>query len=188
MRPEPLHRDLTALMIALWAVGGVLGVLANAIARILPIALEPLRGDGLTLAQAAIAAAWILWMAYTEGYRGFHRAFAPRVVVRAFALARAPRPALVVVAPLVAMGLLHATRKRLIISWAIVLGVTAIVLAVRGIAQPWRGIIDGGVVVGLALGALSILVHLAAALRGAPPAIPADMPDMPDMPAPLSRR
>ncbi len=178
MRPEPpIHQAPTALLIFLWGVGGVLGVLVNAIARILPMALEPLRSGAMTPALWAAAALWIAWMAYTEGYRGFHRAFAPRVIVRALHLARAPRPALVVLAPLVAMGLIHATRKRKIVSWAIVLGVTAIVLVVRGVAQPWRGIIDGGVIIGLAIGTLSIGGYMIAALLGRPPAIAHDMPE-----------
>jgi hypothetical protein len=174
-RLAPLYDRPAALLIFLWGAGGVLGILVNAIIRLTPIALQPLR-DGLSPALTAVYLLWALWMAYTEGYRGFHRAFAPRVAARALALADRPRPALVVLAPLVAMGLLHATRKRAIISWSVVVGVTGLVLLVRNLEQPWRGIIDGGVVLGLSLGALSVLYFLIAALRGRPPAIAADFP------------
>lgn len=185
MRPEPpIHQAPTALLIFLWGVGGVLGVLVNAIARILPMALEPLRSGAMTPALWAAAALWIAWMAYTEGYRGFHRAFAPRVIVRALHLARAPRPALVVLAPLVAMGLIHATRKRKIVSWAIVLGVTAIVLVVRGVAQPWRGIIDGGVVIGLGWGLASVAWLFGRYLLGYSLPEAVDLPEDEPAPAP----
>jgi hypothetical protein len=42
--------------------------------------------------------------------------------------------------------------------------------------QPWRGILDGGVVVGLAAGTLSILYFFSRALRGDPADVPANLP------------
>lgn len=172
----PRDLPVTGLMILAWGIGGVIGLLGNAVLRLWPLASAPLRDGSLTPALWAGYLLWIAFMAYTEGYRGFHRAFAPRVVVRGLWLARSPRPHLVVLAPIVCMGLIHATRKRMIVSWTILLGVVGLVLAVRGLPQPWRGIIDGGVVVGLALGTASILYHLARAFAGAPPALPADVP------------
>lgn len=177
IRPRDLN--LMGLMILAWGIGGVIGLLGNAVLRLWPLATAPIRDGSLTPGLWAIYALWILFMAYTEGYRGFHRAFSPRVIVRGLWLAKHPRPHLVVLAPLVCMGLLHATRKRKIVSWCILLGVVGLVMAVRGLEQPWRGIVDGGVIVGLALGTLSILVHLARAFAGAPPTMAADVPEAP---------
>ncbi|MCA9658322.1 MAG: hypothetical protein KC486_08260 [Myxococcales bacterium] len=168
---------MTSLMIVAWGVGGVLGLLANAVVRLWPLAVEPVRSGMMTPALWAAAAAWILFMAYTEGYRGFHRAFSPRVVARALWLSRNPRGYLVVLAPLFSMGLIHATKVRRIVSWTILIGVIVLVMIVRGLEQPWRGIVDSGVVVGLALGALSIAGHLVLALLGREPAIPPDVPE-----------
>lgn len=168
---------MTGLMILAWGIGGVLGFLANAIFRLWPLASAPIVDGSMTPTLWAISALWIAFMAYTEGYKGFHRAFSPRVVVRALWLARNPRPHLVVLAPVMCMGLIHATRKRMIVSWAILLGVVALVLAVRGLDQPWRGIVDGGVIVGLALGTLSIVVHTLRAFAGSPPTMPPDVPE-----------
>lgn len=56
------------------------------------------------------------------------------------------------------MGLLHATRKRQIVSWSVSLGVAGIVAAVKQLPYPWRNIVDAGVVVGLSWGSASILV------------------------------
>ena len=66
-------------------------------------------------------------------------------------------------------------RRGLIVAWALVIGIVALVLLVRLAPQPWRGIIDAGVVLGLGIGSLSILFHTFRAWRdGAEP--PPDLP------------
>ena len=102
----------------------------------------------------------VIYMAYAEGYKGFHRGFAPRVVVRARYLADNPRPLHVLLAPLFCMGYIHATRKRQILSFALTTMIICFVLIARSMPQPWRGIVDAGVVVGLGLGVLSIAYFL----------------------------
>ncbi len=47
---------------------------------------------------------------------------------------------------------------------------------VRALAQPWRGIVDAGVVVGLTWGCVAILVFWARSLLGRPPEIAPDFP------------
>tara|TARA_B110000858_G_scaffold157616_1_gene180424 strand:- start:8893 stop:9324 length:432 start_codon:yes stop_codon:yes gene_type:complete len=102
----------------------------------------------------------VIYMAYAEGYKGFHLGFAPRVVVRARYLADHPRPLHVLLAPLFCMGYIYATRKRQILSFALTIMIICFVLIARSIPQPWRGIVDAGVVVGLGLGVLSIAYFL----------------------------
>ena len=102
----------------------------------------------------------VIYMAYAEGYKGFHLGFAPRVIVRARYLADNPRPLHVLLAPLFCMGYIYATRKRQIISFALTTMIICFVLIARSIPQPWRGILDAGVVVGLSLGVLSIAYFL----------------------------
>ena len=55
------------------------------------------------------------------------------------------------------MGLFHATKKRMIVSWSVTIGVAIIVAAVKRLPYPWRNIIDAGVVFGLSWGSISIL-------------------------------
>ena len=55
------------------------------------------------------------------------------------------------------MGLFHATKKRMIVSWSVTIGVAVIVAAVKRLPYPWRNIIDAGVVFGLSWGSISIL-------------------------------
>ena len=102
----------------------------------------------------------VAYLGYAEGYKGFHLGFAPRVVVRARYLANNPRPLHVLFAPLFCMGYIYATRRRQIISFALTATIICFVLIARSMPQPWRGILDAGVVVGLSFGVLSIAYFL----------------------------
>jgi hypothetical protein len=151
-------------------------LLLQALWRLTPLALEPITRDMLSPLQVLSYAAWVAFNAYAEGYRAFHLAWSPRVVTRAWHLAEKPRPLYVVFAPFVAMGLLYATRRRLIVSWSFVVAIAAAIITLRYVPQPYRGIVDGGVVVGLTLGLLSLFLHFARSLRGALPGVASDMP------------
>jgi hypothetical protein len=151
-------------------------LLVQALVRLTPIALEPLREGGLTSGQSLIYAAWVLFSLYSEGYRGFQKAFVPRTVARAFYLASMPVSGLALIAPLFCMGLVHARPRRLVTSWAIVVAISIAVVLVRRMPDPWRGIVDGGVVVGLGWGLVSLLLTFAQALRGKVPSYPLDLP------------
>ncbi len=59
-----------------WGTIGVLGLLLFAVYRLAPRALEAFAG-GLTIGQWVIAAVICVFMAYTEGYRGFQLRFSP---------------------------------------------------------------------------------------------------------------
>ena len=159
----------------LWGVIGVLAVLGHAIYSLTPFALE-LGSRSLDVVEIVALVGWVAFNGYSEGYRAFHRQFSPRVVARARALDAAPRPLFVALAPLYVMGLVHATRRRLIVSWSIVVGIVGIVVVVRMLEQPWRGIIDAGVVVGLAWGVLSIVYYTARAFAGRTIPVAPDLP------------
>lgn len=153
-----------------------MAVILNAVVRLAPRALVVVSGE-LTTVQLAIAVGWAGFMLYTEAWRGFHLRFSPRVVSRASGLLDRARPWLVVGAPLVAMGLFYATPVRLWVSRLVVLAIAGLVIAVRLLPDPWRGIVDFGVVLGLAAGLLSIAWHAAQALRGRPMPVAADFPE-----------
>ncbi len=164
-----------ALAIATWGVLGVALLLLQAVVRLTPIALEPLRSDGLTAGQAAVYVAWVVTSLYTEGYRGFQKAFVPRTIARAFHLPHVGRPLLFALAPAFCMGLIHATRRRLLTSWTIVLLIIVAVVLVRQLPPPWRGVVDGGVVAGLLYGIIALAVAFRRALGGAVPVYPLDL-------------
>jgi hypothetical protein len=133
-----------------WGIAGVLFLLSFAIFR---------------LAHWASLVFSILYMAYAEGYKGFHRGFSPRVVQRANYLRENPRWHHVLLAPAFCMGYIYATRRRQILSIGLTLVVMGFVVIARQLPQPWRGILDAGVVTGLSLGIVSILYFLLNSLR-----------------------
>lgn len=159
-------RTLTGTLIVLWGVLGVVAFLSQAIYRIAPLAWEPLKEGSLTEIQALLYVGWLLFSGYAEGYRGFQKRFSPKVVGRALHLAANPRPLHVLFAPAFCMAYFHATKRGLITAWGVSSMIALIVIAVRHVPQPWRGIIDGGVVLGLMWGVVSLLVHAWRGMRG----------------------
>jgi hypothetical protein len=162
-------------LIELWGVAGVVALLVQALLRLTPLAVDAIR-DGMSAGQWVLLVIWVVINAHAEGYRGFHRRFSPRVVARAQWLGAHPRPHLVVLAPVFCMSLIFASRRGRWVARIVLAAIVAIVVVVRGLAQPWRGIVDAGVVVGLGLGLISLLYFYARALRGLPPAIDPDLP------------
>ena len=168
---QPLH------FAAFWGVLGFTAILLQALRHLVPLSLEPIRAGMTTPAVWAAYALSIAFTGYSEGYRAFQRVVAPRIVVRALWLARHPTPVRVALAPLFCAGFFHTTRRRFITTWAFYPALVLVIVAVRHLPQPWRGVVDAGVVVGLSWGALSILWIFARALRGRPPAASAELPE-----------
>src|SRR5215203_4437653 len=105
-------------LVAAWGVLGVALLLTQALVRLSIVAIDPfVTGRGLTAFESAVCASWIAVSLYSEGYRGFQKAFVPRTVARAFHLASEPRPLLVALAPAFCMGLIHARPRRIVTSW-----------------------------------------------------------------------
>ena len=147
----------------LWGFIGVSFLLLFAIWRLAPRAWEAM-SSGLTGLQWGILGVWTLFMAVGEGYRGFQKRFSPRTAARIRYLRDHPSPIRTVLAPLFCMGYFHATRKVRITSVCLTLGIVILVVLVSFSPQPWRGIIDFGVVVGLAWGWISFLLYTVQAL------------------------
>ncbi len=141
----------------LWGLGGVFLLIGSAVVRLTPYAIEAMSSD-LTTLQWIVAAIWTAFMLVGEGYRGFQKQFSPRVVARAKYLSENPTPLHLVFAPFFCMAFFHATKKRKIVTWSITLGIIALIILVRQLEQPWRGIIDIGVVLGLAYGLAWVLI------------------------------
>ncbi len=175
MRDVNSTAPLLGRLAAGWGVIGVVGLLAQALARLGPRALEAMRMD-LGAVQWLVLAGWVGFMAYAEGWRGFHLRFSPRVVARAQTLLRGASPLHRAFAPFYCMSLVHAPRRGLIVAWSVLVGIGGLVLVVSTMSQPWRGIIDAGVVVGLGIGLASIVWHAVRASAGT------SAPASPDLP------
>jgi hypothetical protein len=148
---------------AIWGLLGVLALLGCAVYRLAPRALEALRMD-LSTVQWVVLVLWVIFMLVAEGYRGFQKKFSPRTAARIRHLRDHPRTLHVILAPLFCMGYFHALRKTRIIAFALTFGIILLVIAVKFAPQPWRGIIDAGVVMGLTYGAISLLLFTFRAL------------------------
>jgi hypothetical protein len=151
---------------SVWGIGGTAALLVEAIVRLLPLGLEPLRSGQLSASQGALYFVVVLFFGFAEGYRGFQRAFSPRAAARAVWLDHHGTVLQRALAPLFCMALISATRRRLIVNWALVFGIVALIVLVRQLPPPYRGMIDGGVVVGLSWGTLATLLLFARAARG----------------------
>ncbi|PKL75043.1 MAG: hypothetical protein CVV27_17415 [Candidatus Melainabacteria bacterium HGW-Melainabacteria-1] len=141
---------------AAWGVGGFVLLLGEALYKLIPIALETF-SHSLNALHWIILVLWIAFMAYSEGYKGFQKGYSPRLAARASWLRQHPSPRRSLLAPLFCMGFFETTRKRKIVAYALTCGIVVLVLSVRIMPQPWRGIADAGVVVGLSWGLMSVL-------------------------------
>ena len=141
---------------AAWGISGVCLLLSYAVYRLSGMAVNAFSVD-LQWYHWLVLASNVLFMAYSEGYKGFQLAFAPRVAARARYLLNNPRPMHVLLAPLFCMGYFHTTRKRLIAAYVLLFGILVLILIFQQLSQPWRGILDVGVVVGLSWGLVSLV-------------------------------
>jgi len=141
---------------AIWGVAGVSLLLGFAVYRLMIITID----------SFAFEFQWYHWlvfygniffMAYSEGYKGFQKGFSPRVAARARYIKNNPRLLHVISAPLFCMGYFFTTRKRLIVAYTMTLGIVILVIVFHQLIQPWRGILDAGVVVGLSWGIASLI-------------------------------
>jgi hypothetical protein len=145
------------IIIASWGIVGVVALVGQALVRLAPMALEVLRDGELGTFHWAVLVAWVATNAYAEGIVGFHQKFSPRTVDRSLYLGRNPTWLRVVLAPLFCMGFFEASRRTKIVAWSLAGVIVLLVSMVRRLAQPWRGIIDAGVVVGLSVGIVSLV-------------------------------
>lgn len=147
---------------ALWGFTGVVLLLGSAVWRLsgylLELSIQPMH----TVHWLALAVS-LVFMGFFEGYRGFQQGFSPRVAARIKYLAAHPTPVRLLFAPLFCLGVFGAARRRQRITWALIVGLVLLVQLVHQLDQPWRGIVDAGVVLGLSWGLVSLVLFTAKA-------------------------
>lgn len=149
---------ITGNLVLLWGIGGVVALLSYAIVRLITISIAAF-GFTLTPSHWAVLAVSVGFMAYAEGYRTFQKTWAPRVIGRAFELRENCSPIRLLFAPFYCMSFFHATRKRMLTAWITTILIILLVVLMNRMAQPWRGLIDAGVVVGLSWGVVALIVQ-----------------------------
>ena len=148
---------------ALWGVGGVCVLLSCAIYRLAAVTFESIHFD-YQWHHWVLLVVFVVFMCYAEGYSGFQLAFSPRVAARARYIRDHPTPLRVVLAPLFCMGYFQTTRRRLISVYMLSVGIVVLVIIFHQLSQPWRGVLDAGVVSGLVWGVISLVWFSFAAL------------------------
>jgi hypothetical protein len=160
---------------ATWAVTGFSALILFALWRLTPLALDAFAFEMQWHHWAAMIVN-ILFMTYSEAYKGFHKAFSPRAAARAKYLLENPSWLHSLLAPLFVMCYFHSTRKRMIVSYALTAFIVVLIVIVHKLDQPWRGVVDAGVVIGLSLGLLSFWWWVARVFSGKAGDISPDMP------------
>lgn len=159
-------------LVQAWGALGCAAYLAYGMKKVVPVVREGIAMIK-TREQWALLVATLVFFAYVEGYRGFQKGFSPRVVSRAWAVSERSEDAPMwhkLLAPMFCIGYFHGTRARIIASWAVTAAVFLVVVGVRRLANPYRAIIDAGVIVGLLWGSASVLILFARSLlEGRPP-------------------
>ena len=150
---------------AVWGIGGLSLLFGSALFRLYPYAQELCGTEFKWIHWAALAAS-LVFMGYAEGYKGFHLKFSPRCAARALYLRKNPTVARVLFAPLFCIGFFHAARKRKIVAYSLTTMIVLLVVMVRKLDQPWRGIVDAGVLLGLGWGLVSVWIFSVKAFLG----------------------
>jgi len=158
------QRSVKHIVGAVWGIVGVALVLGSAVVRVWPKAADAFR-FGLNPLQWIVLVVWVTFMLIGEGYRGFQLNFSPRVAARMWYLVQHGRTTDLLLAPFYCICYYGASRRRIISSWSLTAGVTLIILIVTRIEQPWRGIIDCGVVLGLLYGLVCVFYFVWQTIR-----------------------
>ncbi len=161
---------------ATWGLAGVFLLLGSAVYRLSVVAAAAFSYK-LHLEHWMALLVFIFFMAYAEGYRAFQQRFSPRVAARAKYLRNHPQILHAVLAPLFCMGFFYATRRRKITSISVTAGIVILIVLVRLLPQPWRGIIDLSVVVGLGWGIVSLAFFAYQAFASEEFNYPPDVPE-----------
>ena len=143
------------VLIFTWAVFGVVALLLQAVIRLVPPAIEPWQSNGMSIELQCVYLIVVIVHAYAEGYRAFQKKFSPRVIRRAYELSQYPKPLHVILAIPYCLNLFHAENQW--VRWLFFLLLCILIAVVKMMPQPWRGMIDAGVVTGLGWGILSLL-------------------------------
>ena len=178
MKPPSSRLNLPGALAATWGLSGISALLLFALHR-LYTQVETLHHHALQTPHYLLAIPWILYMLYMEGDKGFRRAFAPRVAARALCLAQKPTWPTALLAPIFCIGYFGASKKRKRASYLLTLMILTLILLVQQLPQPWRGLIDLGVLLGLTYGLLFLLYFTLRTFHKNTPLIDPQLPPTP---------
>lgn len=177
--PSPDFRPHRAAnWITAWGVIGCMLLISSGVYRVVPHAIEPVWPEySLRPFELVLYVGFIGFQAWAEGYRGFQKGVVPRILARAQWLTDHPERVHPIVAPLFVTGLFGMQRRALIVRYVFIVLIIGVIVAMKFVPQPWRGIVDGGVVIGLAWGVVAMGVGLVQLFRGIVPDADPQIPE-----------
>ena len=134
-----------------WGIIGFFSLVGFAMVRLSAHTLEAF-AQPFTVWQWCVLIISLVFMAYSEGYKGFQKSYAPRFAARVHYLSSQANGLQLILAPLFCMGFFNAPKRRIITSTLLSTMIIIFVLLFKYIPQPWRGIFDAAVVFGLIWG------------------------------------
>ena len=146
--------NFKGIIAVLWAIAGLMLLLGFACWRLSLYTIESISMP-LNWMHWIVFIAWTIFMAHGEGYKGFQLKFSPRFAARCKYLSSHATWLQTLLAPLFCMAYFHAPKKRVVATYALTIMIIAFIFAFRLIPQPWKGLLDFGVVFGLLWGAVS---------------------------------
>ncbi len=146
--------SIKGLLAVIWAICGLSLLLGFACWRLSAYTIESFSMP-LNWVHWLVFIAWAVFMAHGEGYKGFQLKFSPRFAARCKYLVSNATWMQTLLAPLFCMAYFHAPKKRIIATWALTFMIISFILTFQYIPQPWKGLLDFGVVFGLLWGIVS---------------------------------
>lgn len=137
-----------------WGFTGFIAILVIALIKLTAIAIDSFNYSFSALHWLALIVNSV-FMAYSEGYKGFQKGYSPRLAARLNYLHHHANLLTTLLAPLFCMGFFAAPNKRIITSVLLTVMIVLFILFFQLIPQPWRGILDIGVVIGLSWGLIA---------------------------------
>ncbi len=153
--PSRSHR-ITAIgaIASCWGIIGFYSLVIFAMIRLSVYTVEAF-AQPFTLVQWLVLVVSLIFMAYSEGYKGFQKSYSPRFAARVHYLSSQANGLQLILAPLFCMGFFNAPKRRIISSVLLSSMIVTFVLLFKLVPQPWRGILDAGVVLGLIWGLIT---------------------------------
>ncbi|MBT6579907.1 MAG: hypothetical protein HOO01_06510 [Cellvibrionales bacterium] len=140
-----------------WGIIGFYSLVTFAMVRLSVYTVEAF-AQPFTLLQWFVLVVSLVFMAYSEGYKGFQKSYSPRFAARVHYLSSQANGLQLLLAPLFCMGFFNAPKRRIISSVLLSSMIVTFVLLFKLVPQPWRGILDAGVVLGLIWGLITTAI------------------------------
>ena len=155
--PPKVKYSFAGTLASFWGLLAVFIVLADAATRLSRHIFDAWSYDWSIL-QWTVFIVNVGFMAFAEGYRGFQQSFVPRTVARAMYLRKNPTAVRGLLAPLFCVGYFGAPKRTQKVIWIGTVLIVVAVILIRQVPQPWRGIADAGVVIGLSWGCVALVL------------------------------